>query len=119
MDYEYGKVSSAYNDYSDYNSTNVMIIEQRIDSLVEKIDLLEEKIDSLEENTNNIEETLNIILSKLNNNVIPNAENMTRHISFVENIFQYVKNPLCFICNKINKFIEYRKYEFAIGNVSH
>jgi len=58
--------------------------------LINKVDILEEKLDS--------------IIKILNNDIKTNTEKMGSHIDFIENIYENVKSPLGFFCNKINYF---------------
>lgn len=61
--------------------------EKRIPLIEEKIDLLNEKLDT--------------ILELLNKDVKPKCEKMGNHINFVEAVYENVKNPLGFLCNRI------------------
>ena len=40
------------------------------------------------------------------------CKKMSEHIDFVENVYENVKNPLGFLCNKLNVFfrLQYRVY---------
>tara|TARA_B100000963_G_scaffold244141_1_gene213810 strand:+ start:187 stop:438 length:252 start_codon:yes stop_codon:yes gene_type:complete len=49
-----------------------------------------------------VEEKLDEILCLLKGNIQPNCEKMGSHIDFVENVYDNVKNPLGFLCSKIN-----------------
>tara|TARA_B100000900_G_scaffold324675_1_gene284362 strand:+ start:5017 stop:5280 length:264 start_codon:yes stop_codon:yes gene_type:complete len=49
-----------------------------------------------------VEEKVDEILSILKGNIQPNCEKMGSHIDFVENVYDNVKNPLGFLCSKIN-----------------
>ena len=59
-------------------------------SLTEKIDKLQNSIDKLQKEI----EKMNLDQTK-----------MTEHIDFVENIYENVKHPLEYICNKISSVI--------------
>lgn len=59
-----------------------------------RLELLEEKIDSLEGK-------IDLILDLLNKEVKPKCEKMENHITFVEAVYDNVKNPLGFLCNRI------------------
>ena len=71
-------------DISNVNS----IDKEDIIEMKEKLVILEEKID--------------LIIKLLDNNISKNCEKMKDHIDFIENIYDNVKNPLGFICSKIN-----------------
>tara|TARA_B100000900_G_scaffold374354_1_gene355585 strand:+ start:750 stop:989 length:240 start_codon:yes stop_codon:yes gene_type:complete len=60
-----------------------------------KIQNLEDKIDKLEDKIDNI-------LKLLQDDIKPNCNKMNYHIDFIESIYDNVKNPLGFLCNKIN-----------------
>ena len=65
---------------------------------------LEKKLNALEVKYENIENKLDIIINLINKNS-KNCNKMGEHIDFVENVYEKVKNPLGFICNKVNSFI--------------
>ena len=72
-----------------------------------KIDDIENKLNNieiaLEKINNNIELLHNNINSKQNidNEVLQECKKMGAHIDFIENVYDNVKNPLGYICNKI------------------
>ena len=49
-----------------------------------------------------VEEKIDEILCLLKGNIQPNCEKMGSHIDFVENVYDNVKNPLGYLCSKIN-----------------
>ena len=61
----------------------------------------EARIDMLERKLSNIEDKLVQILNLLNKDVKPSTTKMTAHIDFVEAVYENVKNPLGFLCNRI------------------
>ena len=64
----------------------------------------------MEERLARIENKLDLILEKLETNVEANCEKMADHITFVETIYERVKNPLGFLCNKVNYYIGNEQY---------
>tara|TARA_B110000495_G_C22857498_1_gene500008 strand:+ start:603 stop:845 length:243 start_codon:yes stop_codon:yes gene_type:complete len=64
---------------------------------------IKEKFDSLESKMNEIDLKLITILELLQNDIRPNCKKMSSHIDFVDNVYENVKNPLGFICNKVTK----------------
>ena len=64
----------------------------------------------MEERLARIENKLDLILEKLETNIEANCEKMADHITFVETIYEHVKNPLGFICNKVNYYIGNKQY---------
>jgi hypothetical protein len=62
------------------------------------------RINKLERKFDDINKKLDIIIEILNKDLKKNCKKMGEHIDFVENVYDNVKNPLGFLCNKINYF---------------
>lgn len=60
------------------------------------------KIDSLEYKLIDLEVKLNKIIELIENDVAPNCNKMSSHIDFVDKVYDTVKSPLNFMCNKVN-----------------
>ena len=63
---------------------------------------IKNKLDSLEYKLIDLEVKLNIILELLENDIAPNCNKMSSHIDFVDKVYETVKSPLNFMCNKVN-----------------
>ena len=63
---------------------------------------IKNKLDSLEYKLIDLEVKLNKITELLENDVKPNCNKMSSHIDFVDNVYETVKSPLNFMCNKVN-----------------
>ena len=61
----------------------------------------EARIVLLERKLINLDAKLDLILNLLNKDVKPNSDKMASHIDFVEAVYENVKNPLGFLCDKI------------------
>jgi len=61
----------------------------------------EGRLDILERKLADLERKLDLILDLLNKDVKPSTTKMTEHIDFVEAVYENVKNPLGFLCNRI------------------
>ena len=59
-------------------------------------------MEDIERRLCDIEKKIDIILSILEDNVKPNCDKMGSHINFVESVYDNVKNPLGFICSRVN-----------------
>ena len=70
--------------------------------LGQKIDKLNGKINEIDNKLNDLDDKISDILILLERDVKPNCNKMNNHIDFIESIYQNVKNPLGFLCNKIN-----------------
>ena len=66
--------------------------------LIDDSELLKELI----KRTDSIDKKLNNVISILNGDVKKNTQKMGEHIDFIERIYDNVKSPLGFLCNKIN-----------------
>ena len=62
--------------------------------LKDRMDLIEEKIAKLDQK-------LDEVFKILNEQVVPECNKMSNHINFIETVYNTVKRPLGFICNKI------------------
>jgi pullulanase/glycogen debranching enzyme len=66
----------------------------------EKIKNIETAIIILQDNQKKISENILNILN--NDEIIGNCKKMGEHIDFIEKIYEHVKYPLSYVCNKIN-----------------
>ena len=60
------------------------------------------KLDSLEYKLIDLEVKLNKITELLENDINPNCKKMSSHIDFVDKVYDSVKSPLNYMCNKVN-----------------
>ena len=63
---------------------------------------INDRLDSIDYKLIDLDVKLNKILNLLEQDVQPNCKKMSSHIDFVDNVYDNVKNPLNFVCNKIN-----------------
>ena len=63
---------------------------------------IKNKLDSLEYKLIDLEVKVNKILELLENDVAPNCNKMSTHIDFIDKVYDTVKSPLNFMCNKVN-----------------
>jgi len=73
------------------------IILEENNNMLKEINTIKEKID-------NIERKIDDIINILRHEVQGDCKKMGEHIDFVEKVYDTVKNPLGFLCNKINYF---------------
>ena len=60
------------------------------------------KLDSLEYKLIDLEVKLNKITDLLERDITPNCNKMSTHIDFIDKVYDTVKSPLGFLCNKVN-----------------
>lgn len=66
---------------------------------------MEEKINKIEEHLKNLDEKIERLTNLIENHVVSDCNKMSEHINFVETIYDNVKNPLGFLCSKINFYV--------------
>ena len=79
----------------DNNSANNNNLLTDTNLLNKRMDILEQKIDNL----TNLVETLTM---KIDTELTSECKKMGEHIDFVENVYEKVKYPLSYVCNRIN-----------------
>ena len=90
---------------------------------IEKIEAIEKKIDAIFELlvklNNNIEimdKKINKLSNNINDNLVPECKKMGSHIDFVENVYDTVKYPLGYLCNKIKALTEVNTPQHTLTN---
>jgi hypothetical protein len=86
------------------NSSKIMDIETHLKNITEALQVLNDKVD-----------TLSIKAAKkevIEEQVLAECKKMGSHIDFIENVYNNVKHPLGFLCNKI-------KYISGSGSTTH
>lgn len=66
---------------------------------------MEEKINKIEQKLEDLDKKIERLTSLIQNHVVADCNKMSEHINFVETIYDNVKNPLGFLCSKINFYV--------------
>ena len=74
-------------------------INDKLEFIIKKLDFIEKKIDTL--------------VNDINQNVKPNCNKMSSHIDFIEKVYNVVKSPLGFMCERINFISRNKTYELS------
>jgi hypothetical protein len=61
-------------------------------------------MENMNERLKRLENKVDLILEILNGDLKKNCDKMAGHVDFVERVYDRVKNPLGFICDKIKRF---------------
>lgn len=77
---------------------------------ISKQDKINKRLKSLEEKMETLETKLDKILELIQGDIVENCEKMGNHINFVERIYDNVKRPLGYICNKVKYFSKGKNY---------
>tara|TARA_Y100000389_G_scaffold200460_2_gene240948 strand:- start:12971 stop:13243 length:273 start_codon:yes stop_codon:yes gene_type:complete len=67
----------------------------------EKLSHLEEKLSHLEEKVDNLKPKLDKIIFILENDISSQCYKMSKHIDFIDTVYDTVKKPLGFVCNRV------------------
>ena len=93
-------------------------------SNINKIEAIEKKLIAISQllvKLNNNIELVNTKIDKLSENIdislIPECKKMGSHIDFVENVYDTVKHPLGYFCNKI-KTLTGRNEQYTLTDIS-
>lgn len=90
-------INSMFVEESLNNKQSVKRLETKVDELSNRL----EKVSDMLESTN---DKLDKIMDILNVDVKEKCDKMGEHIDFIENVYDNVKNPLGYLCNKLNSF---------------
>lgn len=85
-----------------------MEVEDKINKLEVKMDSILEKINAINSNLVKIEKILTKNTSE--------CEKMGSHIDFVENVYDNVKHPLGFICNKVKYYTGNSEKQYSLND---
>jgi len=75
-----------------------------------------EEIKELKEEMKEMNKKLDLILNFLEKDVKINCDKMGDHIDFVEKVYDNVKNPLGYLCNKLNYFSN-KNDQYTLENI--
>lgn len=84
-------------------------IHDEFNKINDKLNLMDQRSKMMNENILSTNRKLDIVLESLEENVEKNCKKMAEHIDFVENVYDNVKNPLGFVCDKVKYYIGNKK----------
>jgi len=76
-------------------------MENRIKNIEEQLEGMKHLLVKLNNNIELTNKKIDILTENLNKDLIPECKKMGSHIDFVENVYDTVKHPLGYLCNKI------------------
>ena len=80
-------------------------MEKKIEELEGKVDCVILSLEVLKKHTEEINIKLEKLCKVVDEHVVPDCDKMSNHINFIETVYNTVKNPLGFLCNRINRVI--------------
>lgn len=78
--------------------------DNEVDKIYNKLENLNRKIDNLTENIVSVKQKMDKIYNKIDKDLTKECKKMGEHIDFIENVYENVKHPLGYMCNKITSF---------------
>ena len=85
------------------NLTQNQTTEQRLTHIEDKLEAMTALLIKLNDNIEKINESIDEFSESLDEELIPECKKMSSHIDFVENVYDTVKHPLGYLCNKIKR----------------
>ena len=76
-------------------------MEKKIDKMEMTLIAVKELLVKLNNNIEKVDKKVDDLTEMLDDDLIPECKKMGSHIDFVENVYDTVKHPLGFLCNKI------------------
>ena len=100
-------------------------MEEKIDNLNKNVDTIKELLQSLtimvgetNERVDLLDKKIDKLTIKLEGDIISECKKMGSHIDFVESVYDSVKKPLIYVCNKIDYLTDYSQEQPRItGNM--
>ena len=80
-------------------------MKEDIENITKKIEALDLSLSVLKERTEEMNEKLDKLCKLVDEHIVPDCDKMSNHINFIEAVYNNVKNPLGFLCNRINRVI--------------
>ena len=100
-------------------------MEEKIDNLNKNVDTIKELLQSLtimvgetKDRVDLLDKKIDKLTIKLEGDIISECKKMGSHIDFVESVYDSVKKPLNYVCNKIDYLTDYSQEQPRItGNM--
>ena len=78
---------------------------ENTENITKKIEALDLSLEILKERAEEMNKKLDKLCKLVDEHVVPDCDKMSNHINFIETVYNTVKNPLGFLCNRINRVI--------------
>ena len=93
-------------------------MEERLTNIELQLEGMKSLLVKLNDNIEKINKKLDDLDESIDEELLPECRKMGSHIDFVENVYDTVKHPLGYLCNKI-KGITGRNQEYSLTNISN
>ena len=88
---------------STQTTTDETTTDHRLSNIENKLEAMTALLVKLNDNIEKINESIDEFSESLDEELIPECKKMSSHIDFVENVYDTVKHPLGYLCNKIKR----------------
>lgn len=92
-------------------------MEKKIEQMDITLNVIKELLVKLNDNIEKIDKKVDKLAESLDGDLLPECKKMGSHIDFVENVYDTVKHPLGFLCNKI-KILTGRNNNYTLTDIS-
>ena len=92
-------------------------MEKKIEQMDITLNVIKELLVKLNDNIEKIDKKVDKLAESLDGDLLPECKKMGSHIDFVENVYDTVKHPLGFLCNKI-KNLTGRNNNYTLTDIS-
>ena len=93
-------------------------MDNRLTKIEEQLEGMKALLIKLNSNIESIKEKMEDLEESLDDELIPECKKMSSHIDFVEGVYDTVKHPLGYLCNKI-KSLSNRNNNYTLTNISN
>jgi hypothetical protein len=76
----------------------------------------DDKMDFIISKLSSIEQKLDLLINEVNTEIKPNCNRMNKHIDFIEKVYNVVKSPLGFMCERVNYLTKNKTYSLDDNN---
>tara|TARA_B110000967_G_scaffold167228_1_gene175650 strand:- start:508 stop:777 length:270 start_codon:yes stop_codon:yes gene_type:complete len=77
-------------------------MEERLTKIEKQLEGMKSLMIKLNNNIEKIDNKIDMITETIDEDLITECKKMGSHIDFIENVYETVKQPLNYVCNKIN-----------------
>ncbi len=90
-------------------------VENRLENVENRLENVENRLEKIDQTLIRLNSSVELLISKLerkDDEMLQECKKMGAHIDFIENVYDNVKHPLGYICNKI-KYVTGNNYNLT------
>ena len=93
-------------------------MENRIKNMEEQLEGMKHLLIKLNKNIEEVNIKIDNLSVHINDDLVPECKKMGSHIDFVEHVYDTVKHPLGYLCNKIKRLSGRNQKKYTLTDVS-